>query len=161
MTANCSQVCLAVLYCAITFILYLDNILPYLANTIIDGLFLIALIVVSVIVGKPVSYLDCKVLDDLSDTNSSSFDFTSALGSSITNDGGRIDYSQWISTSKSTCLQIKSIWGLSIALWYVAPRIPLRRTETDRDSVLFTFSAICSICMWRRLKTAAPPKGEA
>ena len=79
-------------------------------------MFLIALTVISVIVGKPVSYLNCQVLDDLSNTSSSAIDFTSALGSSL-KDGGKIDYSKWISTSKATCFQIKSIWGLSIALW--------------------------------------------
>lgn len=96
--------------------MFLDSILPYLISTVIDGMFLIALTAVSVIVGKPVSYLNCQVLDDLSNTSSSAIDFTSALGSSL-KDGGKIDYSKWISTSKSTCLEIKSIWGLSIALW--------------------------------------------
>ena len=113
---NRHQVCIAVMYCAITVILFFDSILPYLINTVVDGMFLIALTVVSVIVGKPVSYLNCQVLDDLSNTSSSAIDFTSALGSSL-KDGGKIDYSKWISTSKSTCLEIKSIWGLSIALW--------------------------------------------
>ena len=105
------------LYCAITFILYLDNLLPLLISTVIDSMFLISLIVVSVVVGKPVSYLNCNVLGDISQTTSSAYDFTSALGSSVTNNGGRIDYTKWIGTSKATCLEIKSIWGLSMALW--------------------------------------------
>ena len=114
--ANLCQVCIGVLYCAITVILFLDNILPYLISTVVDGAFLISLVVVSVIVGKPVSYLDCKSLEDVSNTSSSAFDFTSALGSSLRSDG-QIDYSKWIGTSKSTCFEIKSIWGLTIALW--------------------------------------------
>ena len=73
----------------------------------------------SVVVGKPVSYLNCKALDELSNATSSAYDFTSALGSSLSQDGGKIDYSKWIGTSKSTCYEVKSIWGLSIALWYV------------------------------------------
>jgi hypothetical protein len=97
--------------------LFLDNVLPYLIGTGIDAAFLIALVVVSVVVGKPVSYLDCTVLDDMSKATSSSYDFTSALGSSLTNNNGRIDYSKWIGTSQATCLEIKSIWGLSMALW--------------------------------------------
>lgn len=144
LVATLSIVCIAVLYCAITVILFLDNILPFLANTIIDGLFLVALTVVSVVVGKPVSYLNCQVLDDMSNTTSSAYDFTSALGSSLSQDGGKIDYSNWIGTSKTTCLEVKSIWGLSIAL-----------------CVLFTFSAICSSCLWKRSKSSAPAKGEA
>lgn len=112
------QVCIAVLYCAITVILYLDGILPFLVNTIVDSLFLIALIVVAVVVGKPLSYLNCKVLGDISQAVSSAYDFTSALGSSL-NKNGKVDYSKWIGTSKATCLEMKSIWGLSIALWFV------------------------------------------
>lgn len=104
------------LYCAITVILYFDKILPFLISAGLDALFLIALVVISVIVGKPLSYLNCQVLDDMSNATSSAYDFTSALGNSL-NQNGSVDYSQWIGTSKSTCLQMKSIWGLSIALW--------------------------------------------
>ena len=111
------QVCIAVLYCAITFILYLDNLLPHLISTAIDAAFLIALIVVSVVVGKPVSYLNCTVLDDISNATSSAYDFTSALGNSLSKNSGMIDYAKWIGTSKATCLEIKSVWGLCMALW--------------------------------------------
>jgi len=138
-----SVVCVAVLYCAITVILYLDNILPFLVNTMIDSLFLIALIVVSVIVGKPLSYLNCKVLGEISSATSSAYDFTSALASSLNKDG-KIDYSKWIGTSKATCLEMKSIWGLSIAL-----------------CILFTFSAVSTICLWKRSKQAPEEKNEA
>ncbi|RMZ89645.1 hypothetical protein DV736_g3120, partial [Chaetothyriales sp. CBS 134916] len=112
-----SVVCIAVLYCAITVILFLDNLLPHLISTIVDCLFLIALLVVAVVVGKPVSYLNCKKLADVSNATSSALDFTSALGSSLSQDGGKINYGQWIGTSTSTCYEMKSIWGLSIALW--------------------------------------------
>jgi hypothetical protein len=91
--------------------------LPHLISTGVDCAFLIALVVVAVVVGKPVSYLNCNILDDMSNTSSSAYDFTSALGSSLTNNGGGIDYSKWIGTSKATCLEIKSIWGLTMALW--------------------------------------------
>lgn len=107
------------LYCAITVILFLDGLLPYLINAIIDSLFLIALIVVSVVVGKPLSYLQCTVIGDLNSSASSAMSFASALSNSLANEGGRINYGNWIGTNKSTCLQMKSIWGLSIALWSV------------------------------------------
>jgi hypothetical protein len=96
--------------------LYLDNILPFVISTGLDALFLIALVVVAIIVGKPLSYLNCQVLGQMSNASSSAYDFTSALGNSL-NRGGRVNYSQWIGTSKATCLEMKSIWGLSIALW--------------------------------------------
>ena len=113
------QTCIAVLYCAITFILFMDGILPFLINTAMDGMLLIAVIVVAVTVGKPLSYLDCKVIGQVSGASSSAYAFTAALGSSLDQNGGKIDYNHWIGGTKSTCLEMKSIWGLSIALWYV------------------------------------------
>lgn len=110
------KVCIAVLYCAITVILFLDNLLPYFINAIVDTCFLIALIVVAVVVGKPLSYLDCNVIGNLNSSASSAYSFASALNGIVTSTG-RLDYNNWIGTSKSTCLQMKSIWGMSIALW--------------------------------------------
>jgi len=132
-----------VLYCAITVILYFDSILPFLISTGIDTLFLIALVVVSVVVGKPLSYLNCQVLDEISNATSSAYDFTSALGNSLNKDG-KVDYTEWIGTSKSTCLEMKSIWGLSIAL-----------------CILFTFSAVSTICLWKRTKQSPVDKSDA
>ncbi|KAK7898103.1 hypothetical protein LTR67_004735 [Exophiala xenobiotica] len=143
LVAILSIVCIAVLYCAITLILYFDSILPFVISTGIDSLFLIALIVVAVVVGKPLSYLNCQVLDQISNATSSAYDFTSALGNSLNKDGN-VNYSDWIGTSKSTCLEMKSIWGLSIAL-----------------CILFTFSALSTICLWKRSKQAPADKGVA
>ncbi|MCJ1317995.1 hypothetical protein MMC15_003322 [Xylographa vitiligo] len=134
-----SVTCIAVIYCVITFILFLDNILPFLITTIIDSLLLIALIVVAVTVGEPLSYLNCQAIGSADDMGSA-YDFTVSLGDSINQNGGQIDYSTWVGMTKPTCLETKSIWGLSIAL-----------------CVLFAFSSICSVCLWRR-KPAATPK---
>lgn len=112
------QTCFAVLYCVITSILFIDNILPFLINTIMDGLLLIALIVVAVTIGKPLSYVDCQVIGNM-DNVSSAYDFTLALGSSLNQNGGQINYEHWIGATKSTCLEMKAIWGLSISLWSV------------------------------------------
>ncbi|KAL6252849.1 hypothetical protein RBB50_000568 [Rhinocladiella similis] len=143
LVAILSIVCISVLYCAITLILYLDSILPFLVSTGIDSLFLIALIVVSVVVGRPLSYLNCQNLDKNSNATSSAYDFTSALGNSL-NKSGKVNYTQWIGTSKSTCLEMKSIWGLSIAL-----------------CILFTFSAVSTICLWKRTKQTPVNKSDA
>ena len=97
----------------------MDGILPFLVNTAMDSLLLVAVIVIAVTVGKPLSYLDCKVIGQVSGASSSAYAFTAALGNSLDRDGGKIDYSHWIGGTKSTCLEMKSIWGLSIALWYV------------------------------------------
>jgi hypothetical protein len=141
-----SVTCIAVLYCAITFILFMDNALPFLVNTGMDGLLLIAVIVVAVTVGKPLSYLNCRIIGKLSDDATSAYAFTAALGNSVMKEGGRVNYSNWIGSNKSTCLEMKSIWGLSIAL-----------------CVLLFLSAVCSVSLWRRSRvlSPAPEKGEA
>ncbi|MCJ1474163.1 hypothetical protein MMC13_002821 [Lambiella insularis] len=107
-----SVICIAVIYCAITFILFLDNILPFFINTAIDGLLLIAVIVIAVAVGEPLSYLSCQSIGSGADTGSA-YDFTMSLGGSLNQNGGQIDYSTWIGTTKPTCMEMKSIWGLT------------------------------------------------
>ena len=97
----------------------MDNALPFLINTGMDGLLLIAVIVVAVTVGKPLSYLNCKDVGKPDSDNSSAYAMAATLGHYLDKEGGKIDYSHWIGVNKSTCLEMKSIWGLSIGLWYV------------------------------------------
>ncbi|KAL8692065.1 MAG: hypothetical protein Q9218_002824 [Villophora microphyllina] len=134
-----SVTCIAVLYCAITYILYIDDALPFLITTGMDGTLLIALVVVAVVVGKPLSYLNCQVIGS-SSVSESTYQLGLELKKSFSKEGAKVQYSNWIGASRLTCYEMKAIWGLSIAL-----------------CILFAFSAICSICLWRRSK-AAPPK---
>lgn len=55
-----SILCFAVLYTVISVILYWDRQLPMLPTAIIDALFFIALMVSSIVLGKPLSYISCK-----------------------------------------------------------------------------------------------------
>jgi len=55
-----SVVCFAILYAAITVILYFDAQLPLLAAAGLDGLFFLALMITSIVIGKPLSYASCK-----------------------------------------------------------------------------------------------------
>ncbi|KAL8832767.1 MAG: hypothetical protein Q9191_000037 [Dirinaria sp. TL-2023a] len=109
------QTCIAVIYCVITYILFLDNILPYLISTAIDGLLLVALIVIAVVVGKPLSYLNCRIIGSAS-VAESAYQLSAELKASIHDHGGKVVYSNWIGASRSTCYEMKAIWGLSIAL---------------------------------------------
>ena len=95
----------------------MDNILPFLISTGLDGLHLVAVIVVAVVVGKPLSYVDCGAVGKLSSGSSSAYALTAALADSLAKDGGKISYTHWIGASKPNCLEMKAIWGLSIALW--------------------------------------------
>lgn len=78
---------------------------------------LIAVVVVAVTVGKPLSYVDCLKIGSTSSLTSSAYEFTAALGSSLDKNGGQLNYNIWIGATKATCFEMKSIWGLSIALW--------------------------------------------
>ncbi|KAJ5096389.1 hypothetical protein NUU61_005745 [Penicillium alfredii] len=136
-----SVTCIAVMYCLITAILFLDDILPFLACAAMDLLVLVALIVVAVVVGKPLSYLKCSALAELGYKDSTAYALSSHLSSYLATLSGKIDYTSWIGASKPICLETKAIWGLSIAL-----------------CILFFFSALCSVCLWRQKKANANAK---
>ena len=83
-----------------------------------DGLALVALVVVAAVIGKPLSYLNCKVIGSAS-VAQSAYQLGAELKNTIKNQGhGQVAYSNWISASKTTCYEMKAIWGLGIALWY-------------------------------------------
>ncbi|RDL42517.1 Uncharacterized protein BP5553_02496 [Venustampulla echinocandica] len=128
--ATLSVTCIAVLYVAITFILYFDGVLPFLVPAGMDSLLLIAVIVVATTVGKPLSYLDCAALPSTGTTVS----FLDSVAANMK----KVNYWVWAGASKTTCYEMKAIWGLSIAL-----------------CVLFAFSAICSACLWKQNKAKA------
>jgi len=126
--------CIAVLYCAITYILYYDSLLPLLISCGLDSALLIAVIVVAVTIGKPLSYLNCAALsNDGGNTNA----FVASVGKNM----GKVNYFAWAGADRTTCFEMKSIWGLSIAL-----------------CILFAFSSIVSVCLWKRQKAFGAPK---
>ncbi|KAM3506880.1 hypothetical protein MY11210_007367 [Beauveria gryllotalpidicola] len=102
--------CLAEVYVIISYILYWDSLLPLLIATAADFLCLIAGIVVACIVGKPVSYLDCNAFPDKGNTAV----FLSSLFANVKRLEGNTF--EWVAPSKPSCLQLKSIWGMSVAL---------------------------------------------
>ncbi|KAF5866727.1 hypothetical protein ETB97_009884 [Aspergillus alliaceus] len=92
--------CIAVIYCTITMILFLDDILPFLASAIADFLLLIAVIVVAVIIGKPLSYLQCNKIAAVTDNISSAFAFATKLSSYLSHLDGKLQYGTLIGASK-------------------------------------------------------------
>jgi len=130
-----SVTCISVLYCAITSILYWDCLLPFLVAAGMDGLLLIALIVVAVLIGKPLSYLNCAAL---SNSGGNTDAFITSVGENVS----KINYFVWAGASKSTCFEVKAVWGFSIAL-----------------CILFAFSSTTAALLWKRQRDeSAPPK---
>jgi membrane glycosyltransferase len=112
--------------------------LNFLISAIGDSTLLIALTVVTVLVGKPLSYLDCLAL--------SNSDSTGATGSFITSVSANLkknNYWVWAGANKTSCLEVKAVWGFSVAL-----------------CVLFAFSIIVAMLIWNqeRQKKAAGEK---
>ncbi|KAL4930484.1 uncharacterized protein BDV17DRAFT_289714 [Aspergillus undulatus] len=143
-----SVTCIAVIYCIITSILFIDDILPFLAAGGVDFLLLIAVIVVSVIIGKPLSYLDCGDIGEIlssrdGDDGSSAYTFATHLSSYLGNLSGAVDYKAWIGASRGVCVEAKSVWGLCIAM-----------------CIMFFFTAVCCACLWRAKKAAVADAKE-
>ncbi|KAF2404308.1 hypothetical protein EJ06DRAFT_486966 [Trichodelitschia bisporula] len=76
-----------------------------------DFLILIAFIVVSVSIGKPVSYLNCY-----NRTYAFPGDVLADLQANWNKEGSLLDLRFWSGMSKSNCFETKTIWGFSIAL---------------------------------------------
>lgn len=84
--------------------------------------------------GKPVSYLECNAFPSKGNTAN----FLHSLFVNVKRIEGNTF--EWVDPSKPSCLQLKSIWGISIAM-----------------CALFTLSTATTACLWRRLKGSAPP----
>ncbi|ROT39496.1 hypothetical protein SODALDRAFT_275226 [Sodiomyces alkalinus F11] len=131
---------IAALYVVISYILYWDAMLPLLIATAADAALLVAVIVVAVVMGKPLSYLTCS---DLPRRDGGLPSFIASVGENIlstTDRSGIVRYYVWVGAARQTCYAIKAVWGLSIAL-----------------CILFAVSSITSACLWRRLKMGPVP----
>ncbi|KAL7929415.1 hypothetical protein V8C35DRAFT_284376 [Trichoderma chlorosporum] len=124
--------CMATVYIVISYILYWDHMLPLLVATAADGLCFIASIIVACVLGRPVSYLNCNAFPSKGNTGN----FIYSLFANVKHASS--DTFEWADPSKTSCYEIKAIWGLSIA-----------------TSILFFMSAVAAICLWKRVKGGA------
>lgn len=135
----------ASLYIAISYILYYDGLLPLLVAGVCDFMLLIATIVVATTVGKPLSKLTCETLPLAgTSTIASGSQVFVASSSGVTYRSVLkkvVDYYTYVAVDQPHCYEIKAVWGLSISL-----------------CVLFAFSAVVLIGLWRRTKSVAAPK---
>lgn len=84
----------------------------------IDVALLLAFIVISVVVGKPLSFLNCAALSKGSSTEDA--DGTAAWLESLVESikaGGTVGLDSWAGSTRTNCYETKAIWGLCIALW--------------------------------------------
>ncbi|OTA90704.1 hypothetical protein M434DRAFT_397794 [Hypoxylon sp. CO27-5] len=133
---------IATLYVSISYILYYDSLLPLLVTGGIDLVLLVAAIVVAVTIGKPLSMLKCELLPQPTPP-AQTFTMSISARDYASVAAKYNNYLALITTDQPHCYEIKAVWGLSIAL-----------------CVLFAFSAVICVGLWRRTKSgaAAPPK---
>lgn len=107
----------ATLYTLITIpFFYADASTTLFLFTAVDFLLLIAFIVIAVVLGRPLSYLNCFIISDAaaSHTASNAFAFTQSIQDNLGKDGSK--WLSWSGSTKASCFEAKSVWGLSIAL---------------------------------------------
>jgi hypothetical protein len=98
-------------------------------------------IVCAVTLGKPMSFLNCYVIDKASYEvdAASAYAFVQSTRQNLNTMGSGLDLSHWAGATKSNCFQAKTIMGLSIAL-----------------CILFTTSTVLLPTLWYKNKKATP-----
>ncbi|TKA56566.1 hypothetical protein B0A49_11992 [Cryomyces minteri] len=113
-----------------------------LVMTTADGLLLLAFVIVAVVVGKPLSFLNCLAIDNASAavTAASASTFTQSVTQNLGKSGAALTLGNWAGTTRGNCLETKAIWGFGIAL-----------------CVLFTTSTVLLPTLWYKSKRASAP----
>jgi hypothetical protein len=94
-------------------ILFWDQKVTYVWPLAIASVVLAGLLIIAVIAGKPLSYLNCN---DIGGSKSASA-FASTLASVLNSVTKTLGFSEFIATTKEICNEMKAIWGLVIASW--------------------------------------------
>lgn len=104
-----------------------------------DFLLLIAFIVVSVVLGRPLSFLNCLVIDNgnaAADAQSAAA-FSQALAGTSGVQGSVWSLTRWAATTRNNCFETKAVWGMGIAL-----------------AILYCCSAIILPTLWMKARKA-------
>lgn len=85
--------------------------------TAIDLLSLLAFIIISVLLGRPLSFLNCMLVDNASGAANaaSAYAFTTALASNL-GKSGAAGFANLAGSTRVNCFESKAIWGMCIAL---------------------------------------------
>lgn len=86
----------------------------------IDSLLLLAFVIVSIVLGKPLSYLNCMAIADTDALGNAqgAAALMQSLESNINKSGSTLGLWDWAGSTRVNCFETKAIWGLCIALWY-------------------------------------------
>ncbi|KAK4934201.1 hypothetical protein LTR66_015680 [Elasticomyces elasticus] len=112
----------------------------------IDSLLLLAFIVVAVMLGKPLSFLNCMIIGDASAAANaaSAAAFTQSIATNLGKSGSALGLGSWAGSTRVNCFETKAIWGCSIAL-----------------CILFTCSTVLLPTLWYKSKRAGFVSGKS
>ena len=138
---------MAALYCLISIpFFYAQANLGLLIMTATDFLLLLAFIIVSVVLGRPLSFLNCANAANLDAAGNahSVAAFTQALSENVGKSGSTLGLGGWAGLTKANCYETKSIWGLCISL-----------------AILFTCSTCILPTLWFKARKASGGGGKS
>ncbi|KXL49321.1 hypothetical protein M433DRAFT_72567 [Acidomyces richmondensis BFW] len=139
--------CLAAFYCLITIpFFYARANLGLFVMAGMDAALLLAFVIVSVVLGKPLSFLNCMIVANTSAAANaqSASTFTQSLASNLGKSGSILGLEDWAGSTRVNCYETKTIWGLCIAL-----------------CILFTCSSLVLPTLWLKAKRAGILAGKS
>ena len=140
------QTSLAALYTLLSLPLFYSSAsTTLLILTALDALLLLAFTIISVLLGRPISHLDCRAIRSASAASSaeSAWAFAMALASGQEN-SAVMGLTGWAGSGRAECFQTKAVWGLGVAL-----------------CILFATSAVVLPVMWYKGRKGVVAKSEA
>ncbi|KAH0613517.1 uncharacterized protein H6S33_005403 [Morchella sextelata] len=125
----------SLLYTIITLALYYDNQLPahYAAAT--DAVFFLALLVMTIVIGKPLAYLSCRAVGIFTENNAGAYVSVNVGFHAKRGDLYLLpmEYAQWVVSSVGVCEMMKGVWAVGIVA-----------------TVLMVASAVCLGFLWKK-----------
>lgn len=140
------QTSLAALYTLLSLPLFYSSAsTTLLILTTLDALLLLAFTIISVLLGRPISHLNCRAIRSASAASSAESAWAFAMALASGNEGSAVmGLTGWAGSGRAECFQTKAVWGLGVAL-----------------CILFATSTVVLPVMWWKARKGVPLKGEA
>ncbi|KAK4554172.1 hypothetical protein LTR86_008699 [Recurvomyces mirabilis] len=145
--ATLTITCLAALYCLISIpFFYARANLGLFIMAGLDALLCLAFAIVSIVLGRPLSFLNCAVIAnaDAAANAQSASAFTQSLASNLGKSGSILGLGNWAGSTKVNCYETKALWGLCISC-----------------CILFTCSSLILPTLWLKAKRAGVPAAKS
>lgn len=137
---------LAALYTLLSLPLFYSSAsTTLLILTALDVLLLLAFTIISVLLGRPISHLNCRAIRSASAASSAESAWAFAMALASGKEGSAVmGLTGWAGSGRAECFQTKAVWGLGVAL-----------------CILFATSAVVLPVMWYKGRKGVAAKGEA